>query len=178
MLTLLLSCDLTGRVRCDTAREVEDRAWSEAVDWYARMGAQAEQTAAEKERALRGTSSDREAANSARSTYTQRSRGGLVDLRYGQVRSTSEATSLNRGRAAAAARRIEEAADAEALAAADWVEAARYARHLSEAEALARAIQQGHEPLERAEELRDTTLIVEAVQARLDRQSACGEGSR
>ncbi len=178
ILPLLLSCDLSGRVRCDAAREVEDRAWSEARDWYARMGAEAEQVADSQESRLRSSSAERESAGQAQSAYSQRTRGGLVDLRTGQVRANDGAKSANRGRAAVAAERVELSADDEALAAAEWVEAARRAQNLRQAAELVRAIERGQESLERADELRDTTLTAQAAQARRSRQSVCDDGSR
>ena len=172
-LLLLLACGLGGRVRCDTAREAEARAWSEVLDWYERMAVQARDEAASKEEGLRASSAEREAATRARASYSSRSQGGLTDMRTGEVRSNDSSRSLNRKRAAGANQRIEDAADEELLAAADWVEAARYAQALEDGAELVQAIRDGLEPLERAEELRDTTLVATAVEARLERQSAC-----
>ena len=63
----------------------------------------------------------------------------------------------------------------EAFAAADWVEAARRAQQLEEGKSLVTAMRDGTEPLSRADELRDTTLLSVAVEARRSRQSVCGE---
>ena len=89
-------------------------AWTEAVDYYSRMTDASAKALAGSEEALAMAMSERDAAEArAAAMRRQATRGGLKDLRTGEVRQSPEATSRRKAKASGAAARSGAASDEE-----------------------------------------------------------------
>lgn len=112
MVTSLLSgC---GGPSCKDQQAAAAAAWSEAVDYYSRMTDASAKELAGSEEALALAMSERDAAEArAAAMRRQATRGGLKDLRTGEVRQSPEATTRRKAKAAGAGARSGAASDDE-----------------------------------------------------------------
>lgn len=109
--TLMSGC---GGPSCKDQQAAAAAAWTEAVDYYSRMTDASAKALAGSEEALAMAMSERDAAEArAAAMRRQATRGGLKDLRTGEVRQSPEATSRRKAKASGAAARSGAASDEE-----------------------------------------------------------------
>jgi hypothetical protein len=109
--TLLSAC---GGPSCEDQQAAAATAWSEAVDYYGRMTDASAKELAATEQSLAQAMSERDVAEArAAALRRQATRGGLKDLRTGEVRQNPDASSRRKAKAAGAGARTGVASDEE-----------------------------------------------------------------
>lgn len=103
-----------GGPSCEERQTEAAKAWAEAVDYYTRMADSSAKELAGAELALAQAMSARDAAEArAAAMRRQATRGGLKDLRTGEVRQNPDATARRKAKASGASARSGAASDEE-----------------------------------------------------------------
>ncbi|MCK6523515.1 hypothetical protein L6R49_19050 [Myxococcota bacterium] len=181
LLLLIVPLGACGGPSCDEQQKVAAKAWGEALDYYTRMTDASARELAGVEQSLAQAMSERDAAEArAAAMRRQASRGGLKDLRTGEVRQTPEAAARRKAKAAGAGARSGAASDEEEslIGALDLVMAENAAwverRNLAQA-AFDAALTEGAWSAAQATSpaLSDSELAVRALEASAAAHEAC-----
>lgn len=173
MIWLLLACGPSPESLCLDARSAEQAAWSEAAAYYERRSVATASGLAQARAEVDAATQIRVAESGRSATYARRSRSGLTDARTGALTADLDANAANRRRAAQAGARSQVAAQAEALALADWLVADHEHRRLSEGASLALDVAEGRRSPEAGRALTDTSLVSIALASSRLRADRC-----